>query len=75
MPDALLTEEIRRRAYEIWETEGRPKGRQVANWLQAEAECLARFRQIEAGEAASDKPPRSGDGRARPSRKSRARKS
>jgi hypothetical protein len=31
-------ERIRRRAYELWESEGRPSGRAQANWLQAEAE-------------------------------------
>ena len=28
--------EIARKAYEIWEAEGRPEGRDVANWHQAE---------------------------------------
>ncbi len=29
---------IRERAYALWEKEGRPDGRSVAHWLQAEAE-------------------------------------
>ena len=29
---------IRERAYAIWEQEGRPDGRSLAHWLQAEAE-------------------------------------
>lgn len=29
---------IRERAYAIWEQEGRPEGRNLANWLQAETE-------------------------------------
>jgi hypothetical protein len=29
---------IRERAYFIWVREGRPKGRDIANWLEAEAE-------------------------------------
>jgi hypothetical protein len=29
---------IRERAYFIWEREGRPPGRAIANWLEAEAE-------------------------------------
>lgn len=33
-----LTDFIRRRAYEIWETEGRPHGRHVIHWLRAESE-------------------------------------
>jgi hypothetical protein len=34
---------IQRRAYELWESEGRPTGRDQAHWLQAEGE-LARVR-------------------------------
>ena len=32
------TERIRRRAYEIWEDQGRPHGHDLEHWLQAEAE-------------------------------------
>ncbi len=35
---AIDTEAIRRRAYEIWEREGRPGGRDQAHWLLAKAE-------------------------------------
>jgi hypothetical protein len=31
-------EEIRKRAREIWEAEGRPEGRDIAHWEQAKAE-------------------------------------
>jgi len=31
-------ERIRRRAYEIWEREGRPNGRDQEHWREAEAE-------------------------------------
>jgi hypothetical protein len=31
-------ERIRQRAYEIWEREGRPEGREQAHWEQAERE-------------------------------------
>jgi hypothetical protein len=31
-------EEIRKRAREIWESEGRPEGRDIAHWEQARAE-------------------------------------
>lgn len=34
-------ERIRERAYEIWEREGRPEGKSVDHWLQAEAEVSA----------------------------------
>jgi len=34
-----LPDKVRRRAYEIWEAAGRPNGRDIGHWLQAEAEC------------------------------------
>jgi hypothetical protein len=34
-------ERIRERAYEIWERAGRPEGKTVEHWLQAEAEVAA----------------------------------
>ena len=33
-----LTPHIHRRAYELWESEGRPHGRDKAHWFLAEAE-------------------------------------
>ena len=39
MPDRDLHERISRRAYLLWEQEGRPEGRAQAHWLQAEAEA------------------------------------
>ena len=38
MGDIDLTERIRQRAYEIWESEGQPRGRNLTHWLRAEAE-------------------------------------
>jgi hypothetical protein len=38
MSDSDLNAQIRERAYHIWENEGRPAGRQLSHWLQAEAE-------------------------------------
>lgn len=35
-------EEISRRAYELWENEGRPEGNDMRHWLQAEQELGAR---------------------------------
>ncbi len=32
---------IRQRAYEIWQSEGRPEGRDVEHWQRAEAEIMA----------------------------------
>ncbi|HWA10079.1 MAG TPA: DUF2934 domain-containing protein [Opitutaceae bacterium] len=37
-------EEVARRAYEIWETEGNPGGRDVEFWLEAERQLTARHR-------------------------------
>lgn len=39
--DADLHDAIARRAYEIYERDGRPEGRALEHWRQAEAEILA----------------------------------
>lgn len=36
-------EEIAMRAYEIWQAEGCPEGRDQANWIQAELELKAKY--------------------------------
>ena len=38
-------EEIALRAYQIWEKEGRPPGRDEEHWLLAERELMALYRQ------------------------------
>ena len=38
-----LDEEIRRRAYELWELHGRESGHENEHWLIAEREILARY--------------------------------
>jgi hypothetical protein len=38
MADADLQERIRRRAYQLWEQEGRPEGRADEHWRRADAE-------------------------------------
>jgi hypothetical protein len=38
---APTLEDIARRAYEIYESEGRPSGRDVEHWVQAETELSA----------------------------------
>ena len=38
--DRAAREEILHRAYEVWESEGRPADRKLDNWLQAEAEIM-----------------------------------
>jgi hypothetical protein len=40
-----LEDEIRRRAYEIYEERGRTPGDQHDDWLRAEREVLARYQQ------------------------------
>ena len=37
-----MHESIQRRAYELWEGEGRPAGREHHHWLQAEREIAQR---------------------------------
>jgi hypothetical protein len=44
----LAQAEIARCAYLIWEGEGRPEGRAIAHWLQAEEQLLAAGRIIPA---------------------------
>jgi hypothetical protein len=50
-----LTRQIRARAYEIWEEEGRPHGRAKEHWAQAEREFRAgeSSESVEAGPAAA----------------------
>ena len=42
--NTAIEERIRTRAYEIWEAEGRPLGREVEHWLQAAQELAAEQR-------------------------------
>lgn len=39
----LTAEEISRRAYNLWEQEGRPESRDLEHWLRAEQELRARL--------------------------------
>jgi hypothetical protein len=39
--DQIRLENIRQRAYELYEARGREEGRDIDNWLQAEAEIEA----------------------------------
>jgi len=45
-------ERVRARAYELWEKDGRPEGREMDYWLKAEEELNATPRQEEGGETA-----------------------
>ena len=38
-----LDDEIRRRAYELWEQRGREPGHETEHWLLAETEVLSRY--------------------------------
>ena len=48
LPKETVQERIQRRAYELWESEGRPEGRERAHWHQAELE-ITRARSQRAG--------------------------
>jgi hypothetical protein len=39
--ESALREMIAERAYELWETQGRPEGCDLIHWYQAEQEILA----------------------------------
>lgn len=41
MPENDFIATVQRRAYFLWESEGRPVGRHLSHWLTAEADCLA----------------------------------
>ena len=41
--EPVLEQQIRQRAYDIWETLGRPEGACDQHWLTAEGELLAAF--------------------------------
>jgi hypothetical protein len=41
-PSDDLQQRIQQRAYELWENEGRPQGREHAHWQQAEREIAGR---------------------------------
>ncbi len=47
----LDEDEIKRRAYRIWEGEGRPEGREFQNYMDAVAEMMA---ETESGDARPD---------------------
>lgn len=47
-------ERIRARAHALWEREGRPEGREMDHWLEAEAELKAGDEQERRSEAAPE---------------------
>ncbi len=59
-PDALTFEQIRERAYELWERNHRPEGLEIEFWLLAERELRSereRRRAAEPPAAGDDAPP------------------
>ena len=40
-PRDILRNRIRLQAYELWEKEGRPAGRETIHWLQAEEQVIS----------------------------------
>jgi Protein of unknown function (DUF2934) len=42
--NTAVEERIRTRAYELWEVEGRPEGREIDHWLRAVQELAAQER-------------------------------
>lgn len=50
-------EEIARRAFEIWESEGKPKGLDRDHWLQAETELRQEQMKSQRGQKVSSRDP------------------
>ena len=50
-PSPLSHDQIAARAQEIWEAEGRPKGKAADHWWQAEAELRMRIATLAAATA------------------------
>ena len=50
------TEQIKARAHELWEAEGRPEGRHDAHWKQAEAELSAERGEVPDGADVEENP-------------------
>lgn len=53
MPQADIHERIRKRAYALWEEEGRPEGRADEHWHRAEAEVIGADPDEDAGPGTS----------------------
>jgi hypothetical protein len=66
----VSADDISRRAYEIWESEGRPEGCDFRHWLQAEQELAGRSENSKRSDA--NTPPRGTTAEARPPTGNRA---
>jgi hypothetical protein len=58
MASGDLAGQIRTRAYQIWEGEGRPQGRDEAHWLRAESEIRAALMSAPSASSSPAKPAR-----------------
>ena len=63
---------LRRRAFEIWEAEGRPQGRDVEHWLRAEAELKAAGAKTAKKTTAKPAPDKAPPAKSKPRRKATA---
>jgi len=70
--DPNLLAKIRQRAYELWEDEGRPEGRDRIHWLRAEAEFREGLCAGQAVKAPKLKPQKSSKPSSRAARTDRA---
>jgi len=69
----VSADDISRRAYEIWESEGRPEGSDFRHWLQAEQELTSRSNNNNSTKRSdSNQPPRGTSAEARPPTGNRA---
>jgi Protein of unknown function (DUF2934) len=69
MTDPHLVNLIRLRAYEIWESEGRPEGQGDRHWLRAEAQVRQKFPQgFGSASPSAKKAPEAGADRAKPAK-------
>lgn len=62
MQDQSSRDAVARRAYEIWEAEGCPKGRHEAHWEKAEAELRCTGSHYSEMEQPGESHPREGSG-------------
>ena len=57
LSSSVNAETISRRAYELWEKEGRPNGCDLRHWLEAEKECQQQPQSSSSEASASTPPP------------------
>jgi Protein of unknown function (DUF2934) len=67
----ISEEAIRKRAYDIWEREGRPHGRDFEHWVRAQVELAAEVTVISDGRTATQQRPRAVNAKVTASKASR----